>query len=110
VGVIDDSYHLVVHGADVLLELGRRFGVHRFLAAARYSGTTPSTTSTLAFPRIDRLRAPSGVLPASIAGATSGRADSAANFGVVVAVETTAWSPVQKKPTGTTLGVPSIPT
>lgn len=38
-GVIDDSYHLVVHGADVLLELGRRFGVHRFLAAARYSGT-----------------------------------------------------------------------
>jgi hypothetical protein len=41
--------------------------------------------------------------------ATSGRADSAATFGDVVAVEITTWSPVQRKPTGITRGVPSFP-
>jgi hypothetical protein len=33
-----------------------------FLAAARYSGTTPSTTVTLAVPRMDSARAWSGVV------------------------------------------------
>jgi len=42
------------------------------LAAATYSFTTPSTISTLARPRIESDRAWSGVLPASIASATSG--------------------------------------
>ena len=58
-------------------------------AAARYSGTTPSTISTLACPRTDSARACSGVSPPSIDSATSGRAFSAATFGEVVAVEIT---------------------
>jgi hypothetical protein len=45
-----------------------------------------------------------------MASATSGRADRAATFGAVVAVEITNSSPVQKNPTGITRGVPSLPT
>ena len=104
-----DARHLVVHLADVLLELGRRFGVHGLPGGGEVLLTTPSTISTLARPRIERARAWSGVSPASMARATSGRADSAATFGEVVAVEITTWSPVQKKPTGITRGVPSFP-
>jgi hypothetical protein len=40
--------------------------------------------------------------------ATSGRAESAATFGEVVAQEITNSSPVQKNPTGITRGVPSL--
>jgi hypothetical protein len=77
-------------------------------AAARYSGTTPSTIPTFACPRIESARAWSGVFPPSMDKATSGRADSAAIFGEVVAVEITNSSPVQKNPTGITRGVPSL--
>jgi hypothetical protein len=76
-------------------------------AAARYSGTRPSTISTLARPRTDSARACPGVSPPSTDSATSGRAFSAATFGEVVAVEITNSVPVQKKPTGITRGVPS---
>jgi hypothetical protein len=55
-----------------------------FLAAARYFGTTPSMISMLARPRIDKARAWPGALPASMARAMSGCADSAATFGEVV--------------------------
>ena len=49
--------------------------------------TTPSTISTFAWPRTESARAWPGVFPPSMDRATSGRADSAATFGEVVAVE-----------------------
>ena len=75
-------------------------------AAARYSGTSPSTMATSARPLTDSERASSGVLPVSMDSETSGRSDSDASFGELVAVDTTNSSPVQEKPTGTTLGDP----
>jgi len=58
-------------------------------------------------PRTERARAPPGVSPVSMESATPGRADRAATFGEVSAVEITNCAPVQKNPTGITRGVPS---
>jgi hypothetical protein len=54
---------------------------------------------------MERARASAGVSPVSMASDTSGRADSAATFGEVAAVEITTSSPIQRNPTGITRGV-----
>lgn len=64
-----------------------------FEAASRYSSGTPSTVSSVAWPRVCSDFAFPDSLPSSMVSSTSGPLSSARIFGEVVAVQTTMRSP-----------------